>query len=294
MAWSEAASAPSGRSDSAIGIALWAAVAVYAVARVTQAFPERLPTPLIVASHVLPALGFMLLHGTLVYRVRGVLVFLLCCLLIGNFTENLSIATGFPFGHYHFTAAMGPKLLQVPILLGLAYVGMGYVSWTLGRIMIGGYREPLLGSRVWMVPLVAAFVMVAWDLSMDPIWSNLVHAWEWHDGGPYFGVPVSNFLGWYFTVYLIYQSFALYLRGQASSAAGTSNGVWLSAVAFYGVSAAGNLLVIPPPGLSTVVDRSGTKWQVSAILGVSALVSLFVMGAFAVLAMGRLADRGRE
>lgn len=44
---------------------------------------------------------------------------------------------------------------------------------------------------------------------MEPIWANLVHAWVWENGGAYFGVPVSNFLGWYLTNYLIYQSFAL-------------------------------------------------------------------------------------
>ena len=51
--------------------------------------------------------------------------------------ENLSIATGFPFGHYEFLALMGPKLFRVPILLGLAYIGMAYVSWILGCLIAG-------------------------------------------------------------------------------------------------------------------------------------------------------------
>jgi putative membrane protein len=46
--------------------------------------------------------------------------------------------------------------------------------------------------------------MVAWDLSMDPVWSTVMHSWIWLQGGAYFGVPVSNFLGWYLTVYVIY------------------------------------------------------------------------------------------
>lgn len=93
------------------------------------------------------------------------------------------------------TDAMGSKLLHVPILLGVAYWGMGYLSWTLGRPILGDVQSPLAGSRVVTLPLVASLIMVAWDLSMDPIWSTIVHGWIWRQGGAYFGVPLSNFLG---------------------------------------------------------------------------------------------------
>ena len=36
---------------------------------------------------------------------------------VSNFYENLSLLTGFPFGHYHYTEALGPKLFLVPNLL---------------------------------------------------------------------------------------------------------------------------------------------------------------------------------
>jgi uncharacterized membrane protein len=265
---------------------LWMLVVLYAAARVTQAYPDKIPVLAIVALHVLPPLLFALVHGSLRYGVRGMLIFVGLCVVIGNFFENLGILTGFPFGHYHFTDVMGPKIFHVPILLGLAYIGMGYLSWTLGLI-IAGNRQ----NRVWATPLIAAFAMVAWDLSMDPIWSNLVHGWVWHDGGAYFGVPVSNFLGWYLTVYLIYQSFALYLRRKPDARSPLPTRYWQLAVVFYGVSAAGNLFVVAPPGLPVVTDAAGTVWKVSDMLGVSALVSIFLMGAFAVIAAVRLMDR---
>src|SRR5580700_133436 len=155
-----------------IGLLLGLPVALYAAARLAQAFPDKVPMAAIVGLHVLLPLFFALIHGALVYRFRGILTFTLLCLAVGNLLENLSVLTGFPFGRYRFTDVMGPKLLHVPILLGLAYVGMGYLSWTVGRLILGDLQEPLSGSRVWTRPLVAAFVMVAWDLSMDPIWSN--------------------------------------------------------------------------------------------------------------------------
>jgi uncharacterized membrane protein len=271
---------------------LWLLLAIYAIARVLQAYPGRVPMLVIVALHVLPPMCFALVHGARAYTVRGILTFVFLCMVVGNLSENLGVATGFPFGHYYFTDVMGPKVLQVPILLGLAYTGMGYLSWTLGRLILGDLREPLSGSRVVTRPLVAAFVMVAWDLSMDPIWSNFVHGWTWREGGSYYGVPVSNFFGWYLTVYLIYQSFALYLRRRPVSSRPIPSGFWELAILFYAVSALGNLFVTGPPGVAVIADASGAQWRVSSILNASALASIFIMGAFALFAWVRLMDRG--
>jgi len=250
-------------------------------------FPDTIPPVVLVSLHVLPALAFAILHGAIAYRMRGILTFILLSVVIGNIFENLSIFTGFPFGRYHFTDVMGPKVLAVPILLGLAYAGMGYISWTVARVILGDAGAPLTGSRLITRPIVAAFVMVAWDFSQEAIWSNLVHGWRWHDGGSYFGVPLANFFGWYLTVYLIYQAFELATRGKSST---VDSGFWLTAVLFYGVAGLGNLLVPAPAGIGIVTDASGTAWPVSGILATSALVSVLVMGAFTVLAWVRLVD----
>jgi uncharacterized membrane protein len=64
---------------------------------------------------------FGLLHGAWTYGWRGILFFLIVCLGVSNAFENLSIMTGFPFGWYHYSDAMGPKLFLVPLLIGPAY-----------------------------------------------------------------------------------------------------------------------------------------------------------------------------
>jgi len=274
---------------------MWGFVALYAAARVLQVFPGNVPMGAVVALHVFPPAIFALIHGGIFYGSRGILTFTALCLGIGNIMENLGVLTGFPFGHYYFTDVMGPKFFAVPMLLGLAYVGMGYLSWMLARLILGGARIPLTGSRVVTVPLVAGFIMVAWDICMDPIWSTIVHAWIWRQGGAYFGVPVSNFLGWYLTVFLFYQLFAVYLRGRATYNGPLPSGYWKAAVLFYGVSAAGNiLLVIPSAAVSVVSDPAGAQWKVSDITAACALTSIFMMGAFALLAWVRLADPKAE
>jgi putative membrane protein len=177
-------------------------------------------------------------------------------------------------------------------LLVLAYVGMGYLAWTLALVILGQVQSSLVGLRVLTVPLIAAAVMVSWDFSMDPVWSTIEHAWIWVKGGAYFGVPVSNFLGWYFTFYVIYQLFALYLRGRPTATKSLASVDWRLAIVFYGVSAAGNLLLaVPRRGISVVTDSAGVQWRVSGITGACAVASIFTMGAFVVLAWARLKNQ---
>ena len=105
-------------------------------------------------------------------------------------------------------------------------------------------------------------------------------------------MPVSNFLGWYLTVYVFYQLFAIYLRGRSTSSGPLPSSYWHLTILFYAVSAAGNfLLVIPKFELSVVSDPTGAQWKVSDIVGTCALVSVLTMGAFAVMAWVRLADQ---
>lgn len=255
-------------------------------------FPGKTPIVAVVALHVACPALFAVIHGAKFYGWRGVLAFVGICLLIGNAFENLSVFTGFPYGHYHFTDVMGPKLFSVPLLLGVAYIGMAYLSWTLARVILGETGNAVAGVRILTLPLVASFLMVAWDLSQEPVWATIVKAWIWTAGGPYFGVPLSNFLGWFLVVFVICELFALYLRRASTWIGSASPSHWRLAVLFYALSAAGNLvLLIPRSGVSYVSDSTGTLWGMRDIIGTCALISIFTMGAFAVMAWIRLAER---
>jgi putative membrane protein len=273
---------------------LWMLMLIYAGSRLLQVFPSGIPMLAIVILHVIPPAVFALIHGAMFYRIRGILAFVAICLLVGNVFENLGVRTGFPFGHYYFTDVMGPKILVVPVFLGLAYVGMAYLSWTLARLILEETKGPLTGSRVVTLALLASAIMVSWDLSMDSVWSTIVRAWIWQQGGIYFGVPLTNFLGWFVTGYVFYQLFALYLRNRGSAGNALPADYWNMAVAFYAISAAGNLLLlIPQPGPAVVSDPSGVQWKVSSITAASAVATISTMGAFALLAWIKRPGAGR-
>jgi putative membrane protein len=271
-------------------IFVWVLLGVYAFARVLQVYPGRVPMLSVVALHVLPPAIFAVIHGTRAYRLGGILTFVVITLIVGNFFENLGIRTGFPFGSYYFTDLMGPKLSAVPITLGLAYVGMAYLSWTLARIILGGIQTPLRRLQVITVPVLASCIMVSWDLSQDPIWSTVLRAWVWLRGGAYFGVPFTNFFGWFLTVYVIYQLFVVLLSRQSFTPR-LSTSQWRQAVIFYGTSAAGNfLLVLPQHRYDVVTDATGVQWSVNTITQTCAIVTMLTMGVFTAWAWQQLRD----
>jgi uncharacterized membrane protein len=269
---------------------LWTALLIYAQSRICQLYPERISIQLIVMMQVVPPAIFALVHGSILYGVRGMSVFVVSCLGVGSACESLSLRTGFPFGHYYFTGLMGPKLFQVPILLILAYLGIGYCSWVLALLILGYSNRPFAGSGVISVPLLAGVIMLAWDFSMEAIWSTIDRAWIWRDGGSFYGVPISNFLGWYFTAFLFYQVFAIYcIRRVNKPAPPSSRGYWCATIVCYAICACGNLLIFKK-GLFPldVTDPSGRQWLTTDILIACTAMTILAMGPMALLAWHRL------
>ncbi len=115
---------------------------------------------------------------------RGSLGLLAVALLFGLGIEWLGSRTGIPFGAYDYTAP-GPTIVGVPLL-----VPLGWWAFT----MIAVSAAPRL-ARWADVRLVAPAVLVAWDLGLDPL---MVAEGFWRfERGAFYGVPWSNFLGWY-------------------------------------------------------------------------------------------------
>src|SRR6266705_4930301 len=168
---------------------LWVLVVVYAVVElVNPVFPLHIPIPLV----LLIPIVFGLVHGALRYKWSGILTFIVMCLVVSNILENTSILTGFPFGHYTYTDGLGPKLFLVPLLIGPSYFASGYFAWMIGNVLIGEIRHGSTAFLTVAVPFISAFVMVMWDVTIDPRASTIQHQWIWEQAGGYFGVPLTN------------------------------------------------------------------------------------------------------
>lgn len=244
---------------------------------------------------------FVITHMLTLYRGRDVVFFYVVTLVISNIFENMSILTGFPFGHYDYTDALGPKIFLVPILVGASYVGAAYASWVMALAILRQWRRPLTGASVVVVPLFAAIFMVMWDLTFDPNSSTVREWWIWRDGGAYFGVPISNFAGWYLTVFTFMLVFALWLRFSHAQpdVSGTREvgapGLWFSAIAVYIAMGISQVPTQSIAGADQIVDGAGQAWNVTAIpqaLGLVTAFTMFTVGALAIQAVSSSHVRG--
>jgi len=155
---------------------------------------------------------FSLWHVSVSLGVRLTLAFFAITTVTSWIFEEIGVATGLVYGPYHYTAIPGPWLGSVPLLIPLAWFMLVYPTYVVANLVGRGWPVGTPGGRGDLVrlALLGALVMTAWDLVVDPILSGpTVGAWVWERGGPYYGVPLQNFLGWIvttFIVYLLYRS----------------------------------------------------------------------------------------
>jgi putative membrane protein len=273
----------------------WALIAAWAAVTLASVFaPALVSFNLARYINVTLMSAFVLVHASRRYGLSGALGFFVIAVVVTNVFENMSIVTGFPFGRYHHTAAMGPQLFHVPLIVGPIFAIAGYLGWVLAGILLG---EAFTARRIDLPvarPLIAAFITTSWDLCVDPIGGTLNRDWVWADGGGYFGVPWLNFFGWMLTTWIIFQLFALFLtlRG-ATPRALPDNRYWLQAVVFWILIALQFPLVRALAPDVIVTDPTGAAWRARDLLETMALASFFTMVFTAVLCLFLLDQRRR-
>jgi uncharacterized membrane protein len=110
--------------------------------------------------------------------------------------ESVGLGTGFPYGTYTYSDALGPTLLGVPLLVPLAWLMMAWPSWVVAARLATTARPR---QRRPLRIVAAAGVFAAWDVVLDP---QMVQAgyWTWAYPSPGLPgidtVPLTNLAGW--------------------------------------------------------------------------------------------------
>ncbi|GHE26712.1 hypothetical protein GCM10017673_30860 [Streptosporangium violaceochromogenes] len=135
----------------------------------------------------------------------------------GYAAEWVGVRTGLPFGEYDYTGALWPQVGGVPVIVALAWGGMGLAAHATAAAILSGRaaapdgsaspgspatpgHSPVPGSpaapggRLGRV-VVGAGALTAWDLFLDPQMTRL-GLWSWAEPGLYRGIPAGNFAGW--------------------------------------------------------------------------------------------------
>ena len=117
------------------------------------------------------------------------------CFLAGFLVEVAGVQTGLIFGEYAYSGVLGPRLLGTPLLIGLNWLMLVYVSGVLCEKISG---KPLV------VAALGASLMTAMDLIMEPVAIKL-NFWSWFGQNP----PLQNFIAWWLIAFVLILGFAL-------------------------------------------------------------------------------------
>ncbi|HZL09281.1 MAG TPA: carotenoid biosynthesis protein [Prolixibacteraceae bacterium] len=105
-----------------------------------------------------------------------------CIAVLGFVAELIGVNTQFLFGHYEYGNALGFKLWNTPLTIGLNWLVLIYCIAALAK----NIRDH------WYFPLIGAFVMVAFDWLMEPV-AIAIGMWTWEGGS----IPLQNYIDWF-------------------------------------------------------------------------------------------------
>lgn len=188
---------------------------------------------IVLRPYVVVFLGVYLVAAARDLGPRRTLAFTGWAWAVAFLAEYASTRNGIPFGLYHYTEATRGRelfLANVPVMDSLSFTFLAYASFSLARLALARRR----GSAV---VLLSGALMMLLDVVIDPLavrgdrWF-LGRIFFYPEGGVYFGVPLSNFVGWAVVGWVIVGAFCLVCPlGDGTRKA------WLGAGLYYGVLA---------------------------------------------------------
>lgn len=170
--------------------------------------------------------------------------------------ELAGTTVGLPFGPYRYTDGLGWKWFEhVPVLIPASWFMMALPSYA-----IAYWRFPRRASAVARVVL-GSFILLSWDLVLDPAMSLATKYWMWGTTGSYYGMPLLNLFGWFTTGVALMLAFVMvraddWLRELSSR--------WL--IGYYGA----NLLL--PAGIAIAAGVGGAVAATALALGAAWLI----------------------
>jgi uncharacterized membrane protein len=132
---------------------------------------------------------------------KKAVLFTLIAWAVAYVSEFSSVRTGFPFGLYYYIPSTTDKelwVMGVPFMDSLSFTFLSYSSWRMARFFM-----PQCEKFSWKIIMLGAFLMTLLDVVIDPL---ALRGDRWFLGkiyyyptpGPYFGVTIENFVGWFF------------------------------------------------------------------------------------------------
>lgn len=149
----------------------------------------------------------LILHSFHTLSFYKSVLFISLAAITGTVMEYMGLTYGTVFGGYYVYKSQF-TLFHVPLSV-IAYWGVFiYIGYCLVNSFLYWVQKDKPNTRqtnAWLLPLLVLLdgvVVVAIDLFMDPLQVKM-GSWQWLSEGPYFGIPIGNFIGWFMVTILV-------------------------------------------------------------------------------------------
>ena len=140
----------------------------------------------------------------------------------GWLAEQLGSSYGWFFGSYTYTAVLGPRLGDVPVVIPLMWFALAYSGHVIANLIV--WQDPVDAAAPLrhdaLMALLGAMVVTCYDLGGDPYMVYVLKAWIMaKKDGWWFGETLQGFVGWMTVSFTILFAFRRLVRTPAPAAA---------------------------------------------------------------------------
>ena len=157
---------------------------------------------------------FFIYHSIIFFGTFNTILFFISGTTISLLLEIIGTNKGLVFGKYSYNPELcpGPMIGNVPILIAISWIGLIYMALVCTMLIFEG--QIISNITIVHILLSSAFITIL-DLVLDPIAVD-EGRWSWDKPGKYYGVPVKNFLGWFFNTSVILLVFSLLAKNHTT------------------------------------------------------------------------------
>src|SRR3989338_589649 len=182
----------------------------------------------------------LILHSIWAMGYYRTFLFILIASATGLIFEVIGVNHTSVFGGSYIYKNIGFMIFNVPLLVPIYWSVFIYVGYTLtssflfwiNRDKPNKFKKDII-LMILMI-LLDGLLVTGIDVFMDPLQVK-EGTWTWIEKGPYYGIPIGNFIGWFAVTIISVSLFRTFEYYYPQKSANADRSIFIMPVASYGM-----------------------------------------------------------
>lgn len=197
----------------------------FVVGIVWHAWDLTYPIMVVLTPYVLLISGIWAIYKSLKYKY--VVAWMLIAYIVTFFLEVLGSSAGLIFGPYYYGDVLGPKILDVPVVIGLNWVFIIFSLVLFSEWLVKDRFKLELNAKIEAI-LIALFTgafATLFDFLMEPAAIGLNY-WTWTLTSDPMNIPIQNYIAWFLISFIFAITFLIIPKKERIKFKETPHSLW--------------------------------------------------------------------